>query len=74
MRHGGKPGLMRRRQAALKMLETQLAEFVKAGKDKASYTSTRNGGKRTVVHAGRKYEDEVARLEKEIQHLKEIIS
>lgn len=68
-----KAGLNDRRKSALKRLEAQRVAFIEAHEDRKPYDSTRNGGKRIIHHQGRPYDKEVERLNKEIEHLKELI-
>ena len=58
-----------RQRVALARLEASYAEFRKAKEDKKPWESTRKN--RKVFHKGRSYEEECARMSKEIKALKE---
>ena len=62
--------LVVRQRAALKRLETAYEQFKAAGEGKKPWTSTRNGGKRTILHKSRSYNEECERMKKEITNLK----
>lgn len=67
---GGKPGLMSRRKSALARLEKNYESFKSAGVEKAPWRTTRRLGSRVVIHKGRSFESECARLKEEIDRLK----
>ncbi len=69
-----KGSLVIRRRAALQRLESAYEKFKAGGKDKESWMSTRNSGKKIVCHKGRYYDEECERMKKEISILKEKIS
>ena len=72
MARSRKGGLTARRKSALALLEAQYEKFKKAGKDKAPWTTTRNG--KPHLHEGRSYKAECTRLQNEIQNLKSKLS
>jgi len=67
-----KGNLVVRQRAALERLEATYEKFKAAGEDKKPWDSTRNG--RVIHHLGHTYNEECARLKKEIGILKDKLS
>ena len=68
----GRGSLIVRQKAALARLEEAYEKFKAAKEDKKPWESTRNG--RKVLHSGKSYADECARMANEIKILKAKIS